>query len=97
MSDVNDLTKNRRPSRLTYRNVSGAGKQIFGEFNVGFNCVEFKKLPGHQMIATEPWVQFEPPEWSAAMDTLFSEMVEAWNEKYGISDYDSTKKANPNE
>lgn len=70
------------PTRLLYKNVSGAGKQIHGLFNQEFNCVEFRKLKGPQMIATEPWIQFEPKDWSEGMEKLFNEMVEAWNEKH---------------
>lgn len=71
-----------KPSRLFYENVSGSGKQIHGLFDQEFNCVEFSKLKGPHMIATEPWIQFEPKEWSDGIEALFEEMVEAWNEKH---------------
>jgi len=75
-------TKTIKPLRLFYEDVQSAGKQIHGFMDTEFNCVEFKKRVGPHMVATEPWIQFEPPEWKAMMDKLFAEMVEAWNEKH---------------
>ena len=71
-----------KPSRLFVKDVPGAGKQIHGLFDQEFDCVETRKLKGPHMIATEPWIQFAPKEWSDGIEDLFTEMVEAWNEKH---------------
>lgn len=79
--------------RLIYKDVRGAGKQIYADVSKQkTDCVEFS-LPRHQRIveqcggsgimATEPWIQFEPEERDKMMDQTFIEIVDAWNEKYG--------------
>lgn len=73
-----------RPKRLEYRDISGAGKQIHADFDAEFNMVEFRKIKGMQMIATEPWIQFEPAEWADSIEQIFIEMVDLWNEKHGL-------------
>lgn len=37
------------------------------------------------MLGTAPWVQFPAPEFNVMMDLLFSQMVEAWNEKHATT------------
>ena len=76
------MSKIIRPIKLEYKDISGAGKQIHADFDSEFNMVEFKKLKGLQIIATEPWIQFEPKEWSDSINQIFTEMVDLWNEKY---------------
>ncbi len=71
-----------KPKKLVFKDISGAGKQIHAEIDSEFNMVEFRKLAGEHMIATEPWIQFEPPEWKEMIEVLFTEMVDAWNEKH---------------
>ena len=73
----------KRPSRLIYVDVEGAGKQIYADAPDAVDCVEYTLKPGRQMIATSPWIQFPPKEWDEMVNTLFTEMVDAWNEKYG--------------
>lgn len=78
---------------LEYRDVPGAGKQIFAHLGREFNCVEFvmrgdvpqpimfaPKDP--VMVSFEPWIQFEPKDWSDVLDSIFSEIVELWNAKH---------------
>lgn len=72
--------------RLIYKDVEGAGKRIEAIIDSEFNMVEFKKLAGQHMIASEPWIQFAPKEWQEAMEKLFTEMVDAWNDKHA-TDY----------
>jgi len=78
-------------SQLIYNDRAGAGKEIMARFNKNANCVEFT-LPKFQtivqkeaVIGYEPWIQFEPEERDRAMDQVFIQMVDAWNEKYGTS------------
>ena len=79
---LDEMSKAIRPKKLEYRDVNSAGKQIFADFDTEFNMAEFKKLKGLQMIATEPWIQFEPQEWTDSMDQIFTEMVDLWNQEY---------------
>jgi len=83
------------PSKLIYKDVAFAGKQIFADIDAEFNMAEYKKLPGEQpvikpykfqehMVGYEPFIQFPPKEWDDMMDNLFKEMVDAWNEKYSL-------------
>lgn len=71
-----------RPKKLIYKDVNGAGKQIFADLDVGFNFAEYSTKKGLKMIATEPWIQFEQKEYTEMMNNLFSEMVDCWNEKH---------------
>ncbi len=75
--------------RLTYKNVSGTGKQIFADVDKESDAVE-GIIPKHHtilqatgLLGYEPWVQFEPTEHSNMMETVFRQMVDAWNEKHG--------------
>ena len=77
--------------RLKYKDVSGAGKQIHGFMTEEYNCAEFTtKKNVYQRVATEPWIQFEPKEYSIMMEELFKQMVDCWNEKYAIKKEDIT-------
>ncbi len=84
-----------KTARLMYKNISGAGKEIHAMIVREVNCVEFDKLPGphiimhpkaqgpmKSIIGYEPWIQFEPPEWTAMIEETFQQMVDLWNEKY---------------
>ena len=83
---------------LSYKDVPGAGKQIYAHINKPVNCAEFTMKGNHPqcvvvspleesglkfMIGYEPWIQFEPKEWSDMMEIIFHQMVDAWNEKHG--------------
>lgn len=69
--------------KLEYKNVIGAGKQIHAHLGKEFMCVEFTMRPDvAQMIASEPWIQFPPQEWSAMIEEVFIEMVELFNAKH---------------
>ena len=73
-------------TRLKYKDVSGAGKQIHGFMLDEYNCAEFTtKKNMYQRIASEPWIQFEPKEHSDMIETIFKQMVDCWNEKYAVS------------
>ena len=80
--------------RLTYKDNVGAGKEIYADINEEVNHVEFtskKHRPVVQskaLAAYEPWIQFAPQEYSEMMETLFNQMVDAWNEKYGKDKHD---------
>lgn len=79
--------ENLHPKRLKYKDVAGAGKQIYADLPSKHNMVEFTTKEGYQpvveMVAYAPWIQFEPKSWNDMMDRLYKEMVDAWNEKYG--------------
>jgi hypothetical protein len=79
--------------RLEYRDTPGTGKEIYAHFGKEFNCIQFTMrgdvgqpityLPENPpYICSEPWIQFEPKEWSDSIELIFKEMVELWNEKY---------------
>jgi len=75
-------------------NVPGAGLQIHG------NIPEAIKFPmgnmgrGQQMFmfATEPWIQFPAEEWNNMLETVFTEMVDLWNEKHAGERHDPSEK-----
>lgn len=71
-----------RPKKLEYKNINSVGKQIYADFGTNFNMVEYTTTQHPQLIASEPWVQFEPEIWDTALDQIFEEMVDLWNEKY---------------
>ena len=87
-----------RPKKLEFRNVSGAGLQIYADIQFNPQCVEFvmKKwfqpiMHGAQdesckMISYEPWIQFPDKQWDEMLEAVFKEMVELWNEKYSASE-----------
>ena len=81
------MNKDIRPQKLEYKDVVGAGKQIFAEIDHEVNMVEFTTKKGMQpiveMVGYAPWIQFEPAEWDKMTDKIFKEMVDLWNEKYG--------------
>jgi len=79
--------KTQRPKRLVFRDSSGAGKQIHAEIDFSPNCAEFVLKKGLQMIASEPWIQFKPKDWSDMVSNTFQEMVDAWNEKYCVEPF----------
>lgn len=62
----------------TYRDVSGAGLQIYGIVPFNADCAEFITKKGEQliykMLAYETWVQFEPAEWDE-MQTANAEFI----------------------
>jgi len=83
-----------KPARLMYSNISGVGKEIYAMIVREVKCVEFDKLPGphiimhpraegpmRSVVAYEPWIQFEPKEWSEMIEVMFQQMVDLWNEK----------------
>ena len=61
--------------RLHYRDVPGAGKQIFADLSDGSETVVLET----QLAAYEPWCQFPPNGRDNILDTLLQEMVSAWN------------------
>lgn len=82
------------PTRLRYRDVPGAGKQIEAFVDQEVPCVEFTMkrdvfLPVvHRcseplLVFTEPFIQFSPDNWDDMQAQLFQQMVDAWNEKHG--------------
>lgn len=93
MGEQKKLTK-RRPNRLEFRNISGAGLQIHADIPFNPNCVEFVMKKGFQpimegaknetnmLISYEPWIQFKPKDWGQMLEEVFQEMVDLWNEKY---------------
>jgi len=75
--------------RLEFRDVAGAGKQVFAQIDHEdpINCVEFHlkrkaAQPIMEMVGYAPWIQFPPKEWNDMIERTFIQMVEAWNEKY---------------
>ena len=88
---------NERPSRLEFKNVPGAGLQIHADIQFNPNCVEFVMKKGfqpimygaqyeaHKIISYEPWIQFPDKQWDEMLETVFKQMVDLWNEKYGNS------------
>lgn len=104
------------PLKLSYRNESGSGKQIFltadikgdpKRWKTGEQCSDILQntsgdvkggmMPAYfsecfnchgakdgitTMLGTAPWVQFPAPAFDSMMDKLFSQMVDAWNEKH---------------
>jgi len=83
---------NKKPikvSKLEFRDVVSAGKQVFAQIDheKDINCVEFHlkgkaSQPVMVMVGYEPWIQFPPQEWHEMVERIFTQMVEAWNEKY---------------
>jgi len=76
--------------KLEYRDVAGAGKQIHAYLGRKFMCVEFTLRDDKpQMIASEPWIQFEPPEWTKTIGAVFQELVDLFNIQHneGPCDY----------
>jgi len=80
--------------KLEYRDIEGAGKQIRAVIGQPVNCIEFTmkgdvsqsliqtpKEPA--TIAYEPWIQFEPEEWSDMLEKIMSELVSLWNSYHG--------------
>jgi hypothetical protein len=85
--------------KLIYKDRQGTGKEIWAETNQEYDCVEFVKRDDHPQPITwhpkesfylfsEPFIQFAPKEWRELIDTVFSEMVELWNEKYSKEEND---------
>lgn len=72
-----------------YEHVTGSGHQIKAYIEEKVPCVEFTmKKNCHQtvLIGVEPFVQFAPNKWNNLIKTLFSEMVDLWNNKDRIKD-----------
>ena len=88
-------TKN-RPNRLKVKNISGAGLQIHADISFNPDFKEFTLKKGFQpimqgdshetskIISYEPWVQFPDKDWDEMLSTVFSEMVDLWNDKYAL-------------
>ena len=87
-----DITK----IKLAYKNVPGAGKQIYANVGQEVPCIEFTlkgDVPQPVMTTSrnapeflvfyENWIQFEPEAWSNMIDEMFEEMVKLWNAKHG--------------
>ena len=86
----------KRPNRLEFKNIIGAGLQIHADIPFNPHCVEFVMKKGfqpilfgsdceaHKVIAYEPWIQFSDKDWDEMLFTVFQEMVDLWNEKYAI-------------
>ena len=73
-------------SKLEVRDTAGAGVQVYATLGTKVPCVEFtmrEDKPQQVMISCEPWIQFAPKNWDNMIQTVFSQMVEAWNEKHG--------------
>ena len=71
------------PRRLKITNSKGAGLEIHAHIDRPVNCVEYTMKGNHyQMVACAPWIQFPTQKWDTMVETLFIEMVDAWNEKY---------------
>jgi len=75
------------PIKLEFRDVPGAGKQIYANFGraKGFACVEFTlrgNVPQPIVIGCEPWIQFPNPEWGKLIGEVFQEMVDLYNAKH---------------
>lgn len=81
---LNETAVVMRPKKLEYRDVAGAGKQIYADTQYKTDCAEFTMKEGFQMIATEPWIQFPTKGWNEMMEQTFKEMVDLWNAKYGV-------------
>jgi len=87
-----DITK----VRLEYvgNATIGSGKQIKAMIGQKVPCVEFTMrgdvaqpitwTPDRPVdICSDPWIQFQPKEWSEMIHDIFTEMVRLWNEKHG--------------
>jgi hypothetical protein len=75
-------------SKLTVKHSIGAGFEIFAHIDKPVDCGTHGLKGNHdqvivQQVAYAPWIQFEPEEWTSMIEKLFTEMVEAWNEKHG--------------
>jgi hypothetical protein len=77
--------------RLEFRDVVGAGKEVFAQIDHedSINCGEFHlkgkaAQPIMQTVGYAPWIQFPPKEWRDMIEEVFTQMVDAWNEKYAI-------------
>ena len=68
--------QNMHVTKLEYKNVPSAGKQVYAEFSDG------QSRPVMNLVAYEPWRQFPPKGLDDLLDDLFTEMIEAWNEKH---------------
>ena len=84
--------------KLTYKDVSGAGKQIHANFGLEFDCIEFTMrgdvpqpitwtyLDPPNFLFCERWIQFPPKEWDELIEAVYKELVNLWNEKYNQVD-----------
>jgi hypothetical protein len=88
--------------KLEYIYKPSAGSHIYAHLKSGpINCVEFsmkgdkpqrilqvdsEQIGGAIMIGFDMWIQFPPKEWKEMVEKTFKEMVEAWNEKYGLKE-----------
>lgn len=69
---------------MTPSKLRVSGTRIHALIDEPVNCAEFTLKGDHyQRVASEPWIQFEPKEWTDMTEKLFGEMVDAWNEKHG--------------
>ena len=94
MSELKEQGKNIHISKLEYRDVLGAGKEIYAHIDQEVPCVEFTmkkdvfqrvthKCDAPYIVFTEPFVQFSPQSWDDMIENLFTELVELWNQKHG--------------
>jgi len=75
---------------LSYKDVPGAGLQIYASFKDEHNFVECRTKAGAVLPVIEtnaimgyaPWTQFSPEEYSKLMNAIFKEIVELWNKKH---------------
>jgi hypothetical protein len=84
-----------RPIRLKFYH-GPSGCEIHADIPNSVNCLEFSLAPGlqpvvkpserqhlqSQLLGYEPWIQFPPAEWTQMLETIFQEMVDAWNKTY---------------
>lgn len=83
------------PQRLEFRDVPGAGLQIYADCDFQARCVEYTLKKGYQpvldtvdkhnlpmMVGTNLFIQFRPQNRKQMEQKLFQEMVDCWNEKY---------------
>lgn len=80
--------------KLEYHDIESAGKMIKAYISQPFNCIEFT-MKGEAMqpilmtlkepatVAFEPWIQFEPKEWSDLLEQILSNLVYLWNQNHG--------------
>lgn len=79
-------------SKLSFKDVVGAGCQIKAHIDQEVPCVEFtikgdceqqimKSPPDPVLIGYEPFVQFAPKQWTEMLNRVFKEMVDLWNNK----------------
>lgn len=69
--------------QLIFKDIPGAGRQIHAILDEEVACGEFtmkSNYPQPIIIATEPWIRFQPEKWDKMIEETFSKMVELYNE-----------------